>query len=184
MGWNTYIVNQTGRDVWCFWSTNPAITAGWDSTYGFQVPAGKSCSSNRGGLCLFGLGAMFEPYPPAQPAGSPGSPLGVPSLAASSVPSGGGGFIGTALNGIPVVWANWNSSQGNACSHWGFRLVTNPETYQWQPPGLEPTTMWTYQPPLPLVAQSQNWISGSGMFAQYPASTSGCPSPAEGPGGH
>jgi hypothetical protein len=64
MGWNTYIVNQTGRDVWCFWSTNPAITAGWDSTYGFQVPAGKSCSSNRGGLCLFGLGAMFEPYPP------------------------------------------------------------------------------------------------------------------------
>ena len=32
MGWNTYIVNQTGRDVWCFWSTNPAITAGWRQT--------------------------------------------------------------------------------------------------------------------------------------------------------
>jgi hypothetical protein len=156
MGWNTYIVNQTGRDVWCFWSTNPGMAAGWDSIIGFPVPAGLSCSANRAGLYLFGLGAMFGPYPHAQPAGSPGSPLGVPSLAPSA-PSGFG-FAGAALNGIPVVWANWNSSQGNACSHWGFRLVTNTETYQWEPSGFPPGTMWTYQPPLPQVAQSQNWV--------------------------
>ena len=149
-----------------------------------RCPRGSAARRTEGGSACSVSGRCSNPTPPAQPAGSPGSPLGVPSLAASSVPSGGGGFIGTALNGIPVVWANWNSSQGNACSHWGFRLVTDTEIYQWEPPGLEPTTVWTYQPPLPLVAQSQNWISGSGMFAQYPASTSGCPSPAEGPGGH
>jgi hypothetical protein len=55
------------------------MAAGWDSTDGFKVPAGLSCSANRGGLCLFGLGAMFERFPPAQPAGSPGSPLGFPA---------------------------------------------------------------------------------------------------------
>ena len=76
MGWNTYIVNQTGRDVWCFWSTNPAITAGWDSTYGFQVPAGKSCSSNRGGLCLFGLGGDVRTLPPRAACWFAGQPVG------------------------------------------------------------------------------------------------------------
>lgn len=189
MGWQTYVVNQTGQDVWCFWATVPGVGdfPGWDMV-NFHVPAGHSCAANRAGLCLFGFGAMFAPYPP--PAGL-NSPLGTPSIPPGQLTPGGGtggplspvvtnpqdpNILGRNLNGVPLLWANYDSSQGNACSHWGFRLVKSTTEYQHNLSSVGwPTTTWTYPAPLPMVAESQNWISGSGMFAAYPASTSGCP---------
>jgi hypothetical protein len=187
MGWTTYVINETGRDLYCFWATSPGVQdyPGWDMV-NFHVPAGHSCSSNRAGLCLFGFGAMFVPYPPQTNVVGSG-PLGTPSLAPGLQPGGGGGaggllpgapdnFLGKALNGVPLLWGNYDSNKGNACSNWGFRIVTNPAGFQTTLTGLNgPKTIWTYPGPTPVIAESQNWISGSGMFAAHPASTSGCP---------
>lgn len=185
MGWNTYVINETGQDVYCFWITQPLNPLnGWD-VVNFHVPAGHSCSANRGGTCLFGFGAMFVPYPP--PPGS-SNPLGTPTGGDTTESQWGGptSFDGTALNGVPLLWSNFDSSMGDACAHWGFRLVFNASGFQttvggaWQAnaamqdEGDAPTT-WTYPGPTVAVAESQNWTSGSGMFAAYPASTSGCP---------
>jgi hypothetical protein len=192
VGWTTYIVNETGRDLYCFWATGPGVTdfPGWDMV-NFRVPAGHSCSSNRGGMCLFAFGAMFEPYPvPANVVGS--GPLGTPSLASgqpiTGAPSASTGtlptpdvranYLGSALNGVPLLWGNYSSNAGNACSNWGFRIQQKADGFQHTFSAFSgPTTVWTYPGPTPFVVESQGWTSGPGMYATYPASTSGCSDP-------
>jgi hypothetical protein len=194
MGWDTYIVNETGRDLYCFWATSTGVTdfPGWD-VVNFLVPAGHNCASNRGGLCLFGLGAMFQPYPvPTNVVGS--GPLGTPTVVGGQPvpPSGPLPFptisvdhLGGALKGIPLLWGNYDSSLGNACSSWGFRIQLNPQGYEHTFNAFSgPSTTWTYPGPTPLLVQTQGWTAGPGMYATYPASTSGCnPAPAPVPAG-
>jgi hypothetical protein len=195
MGWNTYVINQTGQDVYCFWTTNPTGNSSgqypsWD-VLNFHVPAGHSCSANRGGTCLFGFGAMFVPYPPPSSSSNPlGTPTGGGGTPDGSDPLGNptgdlpldeqvvAFSTGSPLYGIgvPLLWQNFNSSMGDACAHWGFRLVFNASGFQTTVGGGDPwTTTWSYPGPTVAIAESQNWTSGPGMFAAYPASTSGCP---------
>jgi hypothetical protein len=58
MGYSTYIVNQSGQDLYVFWNTGEP-GSGW--TAKFYVPKGHNCSSNRAGLCISEFGVSTDP---------------------------------------------------------------------------------------------------------------------------